>query len=73
MLWLHTEHPRWINRNLEDIFTTLKRCVTGNAYKIMLPEKTRAQEFDFIGAYNSLFCSRVRQRCAHMCCCVLML
>ncbi len=37
------EHPRWINRNWEDIDATLKKCVNGNAYEIRLPEKDRAQ------------------------------
>ncbi len=54
------EHPRWINRNWEDIDTTLKRCVNGNAYEIRLPEKERAQEFDFLGNY----CQDSLQFCA---------
>ena len=42
------EHPRWINRNWDEIDRTLKRCVNGNSFEIRLPPKDQAQEFDFL-------------------------
>jgi hypothetical protein len=58
------EHARWINRNWDDIEATLKKCTNGNAYEIRLPEKERAQEFEFLGERRAqMFLSSVRQMC----------
>jgi len=59
------EPPRWINRNWEDIDTTLKRCVNGNAYEIRLPEKDRAQEFDFLVWFVLSNAKTIWNRTAH--------
>jgi len=42
------EHPRWINRNWDDIFDALARTAQGNYYRIKLPTMKQWKDFDFL-------------------------